>query len=169
MQRDLNLDAALNNEERLKALQDSNLLDTPQEEVFNQITREICETLDVPISLVTLIAPERQFFKSAIGLGDEAMRTRQTPIDESTCKYVVERNCLLRIDDVEKDHFFRWHEGLMNVDAGAYLGTPLRFKDQAIGSICAVDVKPRFWSKGEIQFIEAKASFLADIVTARSK
>lgn len=161
MQRDLKLQAALNNADRLRALRHSGLLDSPKEPVYDEVTRSICQTLNVPISLVTIIAPDRQFFKSAIGLDAIVMEARQAPIEDSTCKYVVEKNCILRIDDVQKDVFFRSHEGLNNGKVGAYLGVPLRFMGEAIGSVCAADTRARKWSDQEIAFLEEKCDMLS--------
>ena len=168
MKNEPQLKSALINKQRLAAVERSRLLDSPREQMFDNITLSVCEKLNVPISLVTIIAPERQFFKSAIGLEPELLAKRETPIEDSTCQYVVEKDCLLRIDDVENDAFFRLHEGLRGVSAGAYLGAPLRIFGQAIGSVCAVDTKARKWTNEDIAFLEEKAGFIADIVSRRA-
>ncbi len=158
---DVELDAVLNDRDRLRALRASNLMDSPHEKVFEDVTTSICEFMSVPISLVTLIAPVRQFFKSSRGLPFDVTLNRGTPIEDSTCQYVVKKGGLLVIDDVAADPFFHTHEGLKGVGAGSYLGTPLRLFGQAIGSICAVDTKARKWKTSEIDFLEDKAELLS--------
>ncbi len=164
---DAELNAVLNDRDRLRALRASNLLDSPREKIFEDVTTAICSTLNVPISLVTLIAPDRQFFKSSRGLAFDLTLNRATPIEDSTCQYVVKKGGLLVIDDVTADPFFVAHEGLKGVGAGSYLGTPLYVFGQPIGSVCAVDIKPRKWTEVEIDFLQGKANMLAHEVIKR--
>ena len=165
---EIELKAVLNDKERLRALRESGLLDSPREQFFDDVTSDVCQMLGVPISLVTLIAPDKQFFKSAVGLDAETLEKRETPIKDSACQYVVKEGSLVKINDVALDPFFRLHQGLHNVNAGAYLGTPLYVFGQPIGSVCAVDTKPRKWTESEIDFLEDKAEFLArEIIKGR--
>ncbi|PZP54734.1 MAG: hypothetical protein DI586_09010 [Micavibrio aeruginosavorus] len=164
---DHELEEVLNDRDRLRALRASNLLDSPHEKMFDDVTSSVCDYLKVPISLVTLIAPDRQFFKSSRGLPFDVTLNRETPIKDSACQYVVKEGSLVKIDNVEEDEFFRLHEGLHNIHAGAYLGTPLRLFGQAIGSVCAVDIKPRKWTNEEIDFLEDQASMLSTEVGRR--
>lgn len=78
-------------ERRLAALRALDLLDTPAEERFDRITRLAQALFDVPITLVTLVDAERQWFKSKQGL-DAA----QTPRDVSFCprrSFISSRYC----------------------------------------------------------------------------
>ena len=168
MPKDHLLDVILNDPARLKAVQASKLLDSPQEEIFDRVTSTICKRLNVPISLVTIIAPERQFFKSGIGLIPDILLKRETPIKDSTCQYVVRKGSLVKINDVSRDPFFHLHEGLKGINAGSYLGTPLWLFNQAIGSVCAVDFIPRHWSEEQVSFLEDQAQFLSNEVSLRA-
>lgn len=167
MDEDSELQAVLTDHDRIAALHRSGLLDSPREPAFDNVTANVCEKLNVPISLVTIIDAKRQFFKSCVGLAPEIMEARQTPIEDSTCQYVVKKKSAVIIDDVEKDPFFRMHAGLKNVHAGAYLGVPLYQDSQVIGSVCAVDFQPRKWSESEIDFLEEKAEMLRSEVAKR--
>lgn len=168
MQADAELNAVLNDIDRLKAVRASRLLDSPREKIFDDATLSICKALRVPMSLVTIIAPERQFFKSCIGLDDEMMEKREGPIKYSTCQYVVKKGGIVIIDDVKNDPFFCTHEGLNGVGAGSYLGVPLLLFNQTIGSVCAVDVKARMWNDLEIGFLKNKAHLLSQEVARRA-
>ena len=57
-----------NEEERLAALKHLNVLDTAQEQRFDDITQLVCSIFSVPIAIVSLIDTERQWFKSCQGL-----------------------------------------------------------------------------------------------------
>ena len=50
--------------ERLAALRALGILDTPDEERFDRITRIAARTFDVPIALVSLVDADRQWTKS---------------------------------------------------------------------------------------------------------
>jgi len=54
--------------ERLQALQDYQILDTPAEPGFDDLTLIAAAICGLPISLVSLIDRERQWFKSRRGL-----------------------------------------------------------------------------------------------------
>ncbi len=54
--------------DRLAALRRTDLLDTPPEEAFDRLTRMAARLLGTPVSLISLVADDHQFFKSATGL-----------------------------------------------------------------------------------------------------
>src|SRR5204863_77933 len=57
-----------NEEERLAELNGLNLLDTPREADFDQVTARLTRLFKVPMALVTLVDEKRQWFKSQAGL-----------------------------------------------------------------------------------------------------
>ena len=66
--------------ERLAAVRRTALLDTPPEEGFDRLTRMAARLLGAPVALITLIADDRQFFKSATGLPEPWASRRDAPI-----------------------------------------------------------------------------------------
>ena len=80
-----------NEVERLNALRAYNVLDTPPEEAFDDLSRlasQICET---PIALVSLVDADRDWFKSKVGL-----RRSQTPRDISFSAHAIAQMTRLR-------------------------------------------------------------------------
>ena len=73
--------------QRLRNLERTALLDTPAERTFDRLTALVCRELGVPVSLVSLVTPDRQFFKSQCGLPTPYGELRQTPLSHSFCKY----------------------------------------------------------------------------------
>ena len=55
-------------EERLKALAEYRILGTKPESCYDDITKIAASTCDVPISLMTLVDQDKQWFKSKVGL-----------------------------------------------------------------------------------------------------
>ena len=146
-----------NETDRLNRLKLYRILDTPPEEAFDRVTRIVAETLDVPIALISLIDGERQWFKSKHGL-DATCTSR----DAAFCAHTILSDGLLEIEDARLDRRFSGNP--MVVDDPAirfYAGAPLRAPGGLnIGTLCALDRKPRKLADKQRQLL----SDLADIV-----
>jgi len=80
--------------ERLCALEGLNLLDTATEERFDVITRKAISRFNVPISTITLVDKDREWFKSVQGL-----EKKEGPRDVSFCGHALMSEVLLIIED----------------------------------------------------------------------
>ncbi|WP_044552051.1 putative bifunctional diguanylate cyclase/phosphodiesterase [Azospirillum lipoferum] len=130
----------LREEDRLAALQRYELLDTPEEPAFDQITRLAAKLLNVPIALISLVDRDRQWFKSRVGLP-----ARETPREQSFCAHALQSESLLVIGDARQDHRFAANP-LVTGDPHIrfYAGAPLRTADGlTLGTICVIDDQPR--------------------------
>lgn len=56
------------NDDRLRVLENLAILDTAPELVFENLTRAIAQTFDVPMAMVNLLDADRDWFKARIGL-----------------------------------------------------------------------------------------------------
>ena len=68
------------------------MLDTGPEEGLDRLTRLASALVGTPVSFVSLVEEDRQFFKSQTGLAEPWASARQTPISHSFCQYVVASN-----------------------------------------------------------------------------
>ena len=84
---------------RLFALTACDVLDTEAEELFDDLTRLAARLGEVPIALVSLVDKKRQWFKSAVGLGD----VTETPRDWAFCAHAVLQQETLVIEDASRD------------------------------------------------------------------
>lgn len=140
----------------MAAIAEAELLDPTPAEAFDRVTALAAHVLGAPISRVSVVVHDRQFFKSTVGLD-----IRETPIDQSLCQYVVADNRPLRINDGPEDVRFSNHPAFTQLGLLAYLGAPLRTRDgHVLGSLCVVDTKPRRWTESDVTLI----SHLAEIV-----
>ncbi|MET0337095.1 MAG: GAF domain-containing protein [Caulobacter sp.] len=131
---------ALNEAHRLVALERTGLLDTPPEEAFDRLTWLAARALDMPISLVTLLTPARQWFKSRLGL-DMA----ETPRSWAFCNYTLMGKEVFSVEDLSADPRFAANPAVA-VDDGFrfYAGAPILDEDgYPVGSLCVIDRKPR--------------------------
>src|SRR3989344_1027301 len=90
-----------NEKERLFSLYKLGLLDTKPEERFDRITRTATKIFNVPISTLTLIDAEREWFKSCQGL-----TKREGKRAISFCGHALLSNKIFVIPDTTKDKRF---------------------------------------------------------------
>ncbi len=155
---------------RLDQIQKLDLVDSPAEEAFDRITRLAVGMLDVPVSIVSIVTTERQFFKSALGLGEPWASRRQTPLDHSFCKHVVVHNQPVVVSDARQDEVFRNNLAIPNLGVIAYLGFPLGLADGLpLGAFCVIDTKPRHWSEMDIQRVRDLSMLAANEIELRNE
>lgn len=137
---------------RLAALAETGLLDSPAEESFDRLTRLVARLLDAPVALVSLVDIDRQFFKSAQGLPDPWADRRETPLSHSFCRHVIETGGALVVEDAPTHPVVRNNLAVTELGVVAYLGVPLKTSQgQVLGSLCAIDSKPRHWTEDDIR------------------
>ncbi len=145
-------------DERLQALARTELLDTPAEDVFDDITRGLKKAFDAPFALMSLVDADRQFWKSSAGLPAQLCEQRESPRSTSICGHVVAANKLLVAEDTWRDARFANNPLLREQGIRFYAGAPLRSRDGlAIGSLCVMDVRPRKITKAEEALLELSA------------
>ena len=141
--------------QRLAALHALALLDTPPEERFDRIARTAGRLLDAPVSFISLIDANRQWFKSCIGLG-----FTETPIAVSFCAHALAGDPLV-IQDAASDERFRDNPLVVEPPyLRAYAGQPLRAPDgRVVGTLCVMDFKPRAWSPNDAAMLTDLSSW----------
>ena len=150
-------------------LRRTRLLDAPAEPAFDRLTRLASRLLAAPISLVTLIEEDRQFFLSCVGLPDSLTERRQTPLSYSICKHVVPTGEPLLVADVSQHPLFRDDAMIRSFGIVAYAGIPLRTATgHILGSFCVLDRKPRNWAPDEVDLLETLAASAVAEIELRS-
>lgn len=128
-------------QERLDALYEYGILDTPEDPAFNDLARIAATLCGAPVAMVNLVDRERQFMKAAYGFA-----RRDVPRALSFCAHaIVDPANVLAIPDLASDARFESHP----IVAGAphlrfYAAAPIVTEDgYAIGTVCVMDVLPR--------------------------
>jgi signal transduction histidine kinase len=141
-------------ERRLQALQATELLDTPPEPLFDLITRLAARAVNVPVVLISLVDSDRQFFKSQVGLPTPWAERRQTPLSHSFCQYVAALGEPLVVEDAREHPLVRDNCAVSELGVIGYAGMPLTTTDGfTLGSLCAIDTKPRHWTASELELL----------------
>ena len=152
-----------NQAQRLKALCECNVLDTPPQPEFDALTRLATRLLRCPTAMVSLVTDERQWFKSKVGT-----QLSQTPISQAICAWVVATGQTQVIPDTTLDERTR-DNPLVTEPHGVrfYAGVPLRLSDgNVLGAFCVVDTAPRTLTPDEVELLEtlgAQASSLLEL------
>lgn len=134
--------------QRLDALHQCQVLDTPPEGAFDDITALAAKLLNAPISLVSLVDETRQWFKSRHGL-----EVPHTPREISFCSHAILEAGFFEIPDALDDPRFVDNPLVTGQPhIRFYAGTTLLTADgRALGTLNVIDTVPRKLSESERQ------------------
>jgi signal transduction histidine kinase/DNA-binding response OmpR family regulator/HPt (histidine-containing phosphotransfer) domain-containing protein len=142
---------ALNEPQRIQALHDLNLLDTPAEERFDRITRIAARLLNVPIAYISLVDSDRQFLKSCFGIP-----LGETSRDIAFCAHAILENEALVVPDALLDERFVDNPLVTGEPfIRFYIGRPLTTPDGSrVGTLCVADRQPRLVTDEDLSLIK---------------
>ncbi|MFW6197414.1 MAG: GAF domain-containing sensor histidine kinase [Myxococcota bacterium] len=139
-------------EQRLRTLYAHEILDTVEEQGFDDVCRLAASVCDTPISLVTLVDRRRQWFKARVGLDE-----KETERDCSFCAHAILEGDLMVVPDAAQDARFADNRlVLSSPHIRFYAGTPLVAHDgQPLGSLCVLDDRPRRLDEDQLASLRA--------------
>jgi adenylate cyclase len=141
--------------QRVSALRALGILETPPEERFDRIVRLAATIFDTPISYISLVDRDRQWFKAKVGLEVEGSSR-----DVSFCGHAILYDDVLVVPDALLDRRFADNPMVVG-EPGVrfYAGHPFRERNgNKIGTLCLMDTAPR-------QFDEKERLILRQLVT----
>lgn len=157
--------SVISDQDRLKALMDLALIDADEETVFNRLTTLASQIVGTPMSMMSMVGNDYQFFKSAVGVGE----LKSTPLSHAFCKHVVAENAPLIVDDARVHPVLHDNGAIQALNAIAYLGFPLHIASgKTLGSFCVVDSEPRHWSDEDIEIMRELAEMVKYEIEARA-
>ena len=144
-----------NEKERIAALYEYNILDTISEKDYDDITHIAADICGMPISLISIIDHDRQWFKSRIGIESEELHR-----DVAFCAHaILNPKELFIINDVLKDE--RFHDNPLvtgSPNIGFYAGVPLLSETgYPLGTLCVIDKKANDLSRAQKETLKALA------------
>jgi signal transduction histidine kinase len=133
-------DIPVNENLRLADLYQYDILDTPEEEEFDHLVKLASRICNAPISLISLLDAERQWFKARVGMDEP-----ETPRDISFCSHGILNGNIFIVPDATNDARFT-NNPLVTGSKGIrfYAGVPLTSQaGNNLGMLCVIDTVPR--------------------------
>jgi signal transduction histidine kinase len=156
-----------NEPQRLKALAAYGILDTPEEEDYNDLVRLASQLCQTPISLIVLLDEHRQWFKASVGAGD----IRETPREYAFCAHTILAPQALVVPDTQQDSRFN-DNPLVNLDPKIrfYAGMPLETQEgHKLGTLCVLDLVPRTLSSEQLFALKVLARQAMQLIELRKR
>ena len=148
---------ALNYIEKVRqlALNRLQVLDTPEEQAYDDITRLAADVCGTPIALISLTDSHRQWFKSRMGL-----QAREMPRENSFCAHALQTpHIMMIVQDTSTDERFVNHPLVTGEPKiRFYAGAPLLTQDgHMLGALCVIDTVPRKLDVGQLEELQFMA------------
>ena len=161
------LDATISPElerRRLQILQSMELMDSPSDEMYDEITRMAASLIDAKTALITFIDEDRVWFKSQEG----ATRNEVQRCD-SFCQYTIAGTGLLEIEDTLESEQFKDNPFVVGKPHWRYYaGVPLQIVEGVnLGTLCLLDTKPFKMTKLQAETLTFLAKTVVHLVQLR--
>jgi signal transduction histidine kinase len=155
--------SAVGDESRLTAVQSYHLLDAPRPVVLDELTRLAGSVFETPMSTVTLVGGDRQWFAGSTG-----MPTSGGPLETSFCGEVVARRLPLVVPDALTHPVYRsWPNVAGAPHIRFYAGVPLVDEDGfLLGTMCVLDDRPREAGDRQLDMLRTMAGQAAGHLSA---
>ena len=155
-----------NEKDRLRKLHELGILDTLEEQAYDDLTRLAAEICDTPIALVSLVDSDRQWFKSHHGLD-----ARETPREYAFCAHAILDDDVFVVEDSSKDERFIDNPlATGGPHVKFYAGAPLIMSDDIkLGTLCVIGDEARTISHAQKTALEALARQVVSQLELRLK
>mgnify|MGYP003644318359 CR=1 FL=1 len=155
-----------NEQDRLQALESYLIMDSLTEKDFDSITQLASYICDTPISLVSLLDKDRQWFKSSVGL-----KAKETPKAISFCQYAIMGEEVYEVQNALEDTLFLDNPLVTgNPNIRFYAGAPLKDHEGFnLGTLCVIDTVPRTLTDMQKNALKLLANQVINLLQLRRK
>ena len=146
--------------------------DAPPEASLQRLVEETAAAFDVPISVVSIVLPNRQWFKAQVGLSGKILADRGTPIEDAFCRHIVDAETVgpLVVPDATKHPVFAKNRLVVEGAVGSYAGAPLLTpRGDVLGTLCIIDSKPLGIGPEQVDHLVALAGRVAGEIELASQ
>ena len=149
---------------RIASLHRYSILDTLPEQEYEDVVALASYVCGTPISLISLVDENRQWFKSRVGLTVD-----ETPRAESFCAHTLTQPKTLVVEDTLLDERFADNPLVTgNPKMRFYAGAPIiNAAGYVLGTVCVIDTKPNALSGKQIKALESLSRQVMTLLEAR--
>ena len=153
-----------NESDRIENLHSYEIMDTDPETTFDQLTFLAAKACNKPISLLSFINTERQWFKSTYGL-----EIQEIPKHVSACNQTIRQDGIYEIKDATENNC-PYSKFMLNNGFRYYAGVPITSKEgHNMGSLCVIDYKPGYLSREQAHVLKVISSQVVDLMDLRKE
>ena len=151
---------------RLTELRRQLLLDSSVEKAYDDITKMMSESLDVPIAMINFMDVDRDWFKSRVGFP-----LTESPAHSSFCEsfFSSDKDVIVVPDTLQSEQLSQHPLVTGEPHVRFYAAARLVVNGQTLGSLCAYDMRPRQLLPEQIEHLKALSLAVVDLVQSRSK
>lgn len=156
--------APANEKERLAATRRYRILDTEDEQDFDDIVHLAAQICNTSMAIITLLDEDRQWFKARKGL-----KLKETPRNLSFCAHAIHEDDIFIVEDTLQDNRFADNplvtgEPNIRFYTGAPLTTPDGYK---LGTLSVLDNKPRKLSEEQLDSLRKLGRQVVNLLNLR--
>ena len=139
---------------RIAAVNNTGLMDAGRQATFDRLAQLAAKIVNAPLTIVSLVGADKQYFVADYGLPSPFKETRELPIDSSICRYTLEGESIISSNALN-DPLLKFHPSTGPWGIVALVVIPLINSDgHVLGTFCAIDSKEREWSEYEIHVMQ---------------
>ncbi|TYP93615.1 PAS domain S-box-containing protein [Fodinibius salinus] len=136
-------------EERVRELLRYNILDTPDEKEFDDLTKMAAYLCDVKYAHINFLDHKRQWTKSCHGWD-----VREMPRDESICNHTIQRDKYMVVNDLSEDPHFKDMDYVKDKSIRFYAGVILKNNGYKLGTLCVFGPEPKQLSDNQLESLQ---------------
>lgn len=165
------VEAPENDEERVKALHDTKVLDGHAREELDGLAKRAADIFDVGLAVISVIDDVNEFI---VGQNKDLPGERThngtdmitMPRNEAICDQVVSTGEVLIVGDTKRDPRYADHPAMKLWAARFYAGAPVTTVDGLVlGALCLLGTEPRNLEDKDLELLEAMAANVASTIT----
>lgn len=155
---------------RLQEIVDLDLLSPRADEILQETAREAATRLGLPISTVTIVLDEAQFFAARHGVGGWQAESLGTPVEWSFCAHAVNNREPFIVEDATTNPIVRHMPIVENDGVVCYAGFPLiSSRGHALGTLCVIGHEPHRFTDAELDILRSLAERAVARIEERRK
>ncbi|UTW45718.1 sensor domain-containing diguanylate cyclase [bacterium SCSIO 12696] len=153
-----------NEEARIKALAEYQLLDTLPEQEYDDIVQVAAQVCKTSMSTVVLVDKKRNWLKAKYGTDQDSV-----PREMGICTHVILQRDMMVVNDTHKHPVFKDLEVVTKAPhIRFYAGVPIFNPQQhALGTLCVLDHQPKALTQAQQDSLKALSRFVGSLFDMR--